>query len=143
MKTPAFNPLHPFSCLEAIKAARTGNYTLLDARLAACLAGLSTISMDELEFIREYGYVPVERKRGPRKKHPVNANQESLEVARVFIVASKGYRRGFIGSGWAAAIDACGSRNTVKKHLRRAKKFGGGEWFKSQCKRVRKGKPIQ
>jgi hypothetical protein len=138
-----FNPVGIFSCLSAIEAARKGDYTQLDARLSACVAGLTTITVDELRFIRERGFVPVvKRSRGPRKKHPVAANQESLAVARTFIEASKGYQRGFIKHGWKAAIAECGSRSTVKKHLRTAKKFWGGEWWAEACRRIRKGKSI-
>jgi hypothetical protein len=145
MKKSGFNPVGVFACLEAIEAARKGDYTPLDARLAVCLAGHSTITVDELQFIREHGFVPVmKRSRGPRKKHPVVANQESLAVTRTFIEASKGYQRGHIKRGWSAAVDEHGmSKNTVKKHLRRAKRIWGGEWFKSQCEEVRKGGPIR
>jgi hypothetical protein len=144
MAKSGFNPTRFLACLQAIEAARKGDYALLDARLAACLAGLTTISMDELQFIRERGFKPVaKRNRGPRKMHRVTRNQESLRVARVFIEASKGYTRGHIRAGWDAAIKEHGSKNTVRKHLRRARQIASGKWWKQSIWRVRKGKSLE
>ena len=133
----SWSTTRPFAWLETIQAAEKGDWTKLDARLAD-----GPITMEGQNFIRSHGFQPPNQKRGPKPLYRVTKNNQSLEIARTVIRLSKGYQRGLVeGALEEAATKVHGiSVSKVKEHVRNAKRFSNGGWWKTRCSMTRNGK---
>jgi hypothetical protein len=134
-----------FAWVRAIRAAEKGDNTLLDAHMKA-----GTLSPQEQEYIRVFGYTPLQpNPGGPHARMRVVALNESAEVARAVLLFSNGYQRGLVADAEIAAAKKhrC-SVSTVKKHVRVAKRIWEYEengkriagWWEYNREMIRKGK---